>query len=71
MVVACTDKTPNDKPYELRYEDGERWRFRDQKEFSLPVAIQVADDQAGRGTQLYVVDPETEVVLWVGTRVTR
>lgn len=67
---------PNKKQYELRYADGDRYRMDDgrggaQKTFNLQIAIQVANWQAGEGTQLYVTDPETDVVLWAGQRTLR
>lgn len=67
--------SPNAKQYELRYEDGDRFRMdgrgRTLKTFNLAVAIQVADHEAGNGVQLYVVDPETETVLWAGQQAMR
>jgi hypothetical protein len=69
------DGTPNEKPYELRYEDGDTWRYdsggRTQKQFSLASAILLANNEAGHGLRLYVVDPETGTVLWAGVRATR
>jgi hypothetical protein len=70
------DGNPNEKQYELRYEDGDRFRFdrpgqAPLKTFDLAIAIQVANHEAGTGTQLYVVDPETETVLWAGQQAMR
>jgi hypothetical protein len=62
---------PNDKQYELRYKDGDRFRWDGQKFFTLDIAIQVANHEAGTGIQLYVTDPETEEVLWAGQVATR
>jgi hypothetical protein len=67
--------TPNDKQYELRYLDGDKFRLDNGgqalKTFSLAIAIQVADHEAGRGVHLCVVDPETDTVLWIGERAMR
>lgn len=70
------DDSPNGKQYELRYEDGGKFRFDrggrpPEKTFSLDVAIRTANYEAGNGLQLYVVDPETETVLWAGTAAMR
>jgi len=68
-------RSPNDKQYELRYADGDKFRLdragHSLKTFTLEIAIQVANHEAGTGTQLYVVDPETEAVLWAGERAMR
>jgi hypothetical protein len=76
MLNAPTgDGTANEKPYELRHEDGDRFRLDGpdgaQKTFNLASAIQIADHEAGRGVRLNVVDPETNAVLWTGVRATR
>jgi hypothetical protein len=70
------DDGPNAKQYELRYQDGDRFRFdrpgrEPLKTFNLAIAIQMANHEAGSGTQLYVVDPETNTVLWTGQRAMR
>jgi hypothetical protein len=70
-----SDGTPNDKPYKLIDENGDRFVMRhggvNQNEFTLAAAIDVADMEAGNGIQLYVVDPETGTVLWAGQRAMR
>jgi hypothetical protein len=65
------DGSPNTRPYELRYEDGDKWRLGGQKQFTLLTAIQLANHEAGTGTQLFVVDPDTDAVLWAGQQATR
>ena len=66
---------PNSKLYELRYDDGERFTLRrggrEQREFTLRAAIEVADLETDHGSRLSVTDPETGTVLWTGTRATR
>lgn len=66
---------PNEKQYELRYEDGDRFRLEQSgsamKTFSLAIAIQVANHEADRGVCLYVVDPEAGTVLWAGEQAMR
>lgn len=63
--------SPNDKQYELRYEDGGTWRYQEQKTFDLETAITLANHAAGSGTRLCVTDPETDSVLWIGQEATR
>ena len=62
------DGTPNEKPYWLRYPDGDIYVLRDrgtaQREFTLVHAINIADSMADEG--LMVTDPETDAVLWAG-----
>lgn len=74
-IFSTPAEGPNAKQYELRYEDGDRYRYdhggKTQKTFNLAAAISVADHEAGMGVQLYVVDPDTDTVLWAGERAMR
>lgn len=69
--------SPNDKSYELYYEDGEQYSERGfgsvpERQWDLSVAIGIANANSGRGGEtLLVVDPETRAVLWQGRPVTR
>lgn len=70
------DGTPNEKPYELRYEDGSVYMQRGagrgvQQYFNLYEAILTAGAEAGHTGTLFVTDPETGTVLWTGQAVQR
>jgi len=76
FTSSLDSSTPNVKPYELRYEDGDRYRYEQHgrqavKLFDLATAIRLADMEAGNGVQLFVVDPHTDTVLWAGQQATR
>lgn len=64
---------PNAKLYDLRYPDGGQYRHQGEvHQYSLAQAIRLADHVArSPGYQIYVVDPDTDVVLWAGQKATR
>lgn len=75
-IFSRPEANPNEKPYELRYPDGEQYVLRvggqePQRQFSLAAAIAVANYETVPGNALMVTDPETGTVLWTGEQATR
>lgn len=68
---------PNAKLYELVYEDGERYTFRQGgrqpvRQWNLDGAISMANHVTSQEQEvLSVIDPETRTVIWVGEVITR
>lgn len=65
--------TPNEKPYEVFYPDGERFALRGrgsvQRQFRLDEALRLAN--AGYEEGLVVYDPQADAVIWTGERAAR
>lgn len=68
---------PNAKMYELAYEDGERYTFRQGgrqpvRQWNLAAAISMADHVTSQDLEvLSVIDPVTGAVIWAGEVITR
>ena len=68
---------PNAKMYELAYEDGERYTFRQGgrqpiRQWDLASAVMMANEVTSEYRNvLSVIDPVTGAVMWVGEVITR